>query len=563
MKMNKINKYFPLVLFLLCMQMVKAQIPSPKYEVRAVWLTTLMNLDWPKRAATTAEGEARQRADLVQMLDELQQCGVNTVVMQARVRSTTIYPSKIEPWDACMTGKAGRAPGYDPLAFAIEECHKRNMELHAWVVCFPICKLPAAKQLGNAALPKKRPELCQLCGDQWMMDPGVPGTAEYIASICREIVENYDVDGISLDYIRYPESSIPFNDNKTYQKYGYGKNRNQWRSENVTRTVRLIHDAVRSVKPWVKLSCSPVGKYCDLPLHSSKGWNARDAVHQDAVAWLNDGLMDMLMPMMYFTGDHFYPFAVDWQQRANGKPIVPGLGIYFLNKNEKNWDLDVITREMNFIRWLGMGQAYFRTQFLLNNEKGLYDYCKDNFYSRSARIPPMTWVSNKLPATPQLSVMQNKWDIRLSWDAQPEAVHYNVYRSDVLSDQLDSAQILAENLKTTGFTYLPALPEKLRGCFAVTAVDRYGNESKPAVVSTLRKKIENNKRLGMAEVGGVLEVGNVDAEELVVLDMSGREVLRHPNDIRLYLYGIARGCYELRAIDSQRRMHPLKLFWKK
>ena len=562
--MNKILRHFlSLVLILLTMQMANAQMPQPKYEVRAVWLTTLMNLDWPKSPATTAEGEARQRADLVQMLDELQQCGINTMVMQARIRSTTVYPSKIEPWDACMTGRAGRAPGYDPLAFAIEECHKRNMEFHAWVVCFPICKLPAAKQLGNAALPKKRPDLCQLCGDQWIMDPGVPGTAEHIASICKEIVENYDVDGINLDYIRYPEKSIPFNDNKTYQKYGNGKDRNQWRSENVTRTVRAIHDAVRSVKPWVKLSCSPVGKYCDLPLHSSRGWNARDAVHQDAVAWLNDGLMDMLMPMMYFTGDHFYPFAVDWQQRANGKPIVPGLGIYFLNKNEKNWDLDVVTREMNFIRWLGMGQAYFRTQFLLNNEKGLYDYCKDHFYSRSARIPPMTWLSNKLPSTPQLCVTQNRWDIHLSWDKQTDAAYYNVYRLDKFSENLDSAQILAEYLKSTDFVYAPALPDKLRGCFAVTAVDRYGNESKPALVNTLRPKQEVIGQGEIAEVDGVIEVGDVDAEELIILDMAGREVLRHPNADRLYIYGIAKGCYELRSIDQLGHSHSLKIFWKK
>ena len=276
-----------------------------------MWITTLWGLDWPRHKATTAAGMAQQRRELCDMLDRLQRLGINTVLFQARVRSTTAYPSAIEPWDAAFTGTAGRRPDYDPLRLAGDECHRRGMECHAWVVAFPICKVATAQQLGAAALPRVHPELCQKCGDAWMMDPGVPGTADYLADICREIVSAYDVDGIHLDYIRYPEPGIPFYDDRTYRLYGHGRHKKAWRTANVDRCVKAVPAAVNAVRPWVKMSCSPVGKYSDLSRYSSFGWNARDAVSQDAQRWLSEGWMDMLFPMMYFDGVHYYPFAAD------------------------------------------------------------------------------------------------------------------------------------------------------------------------------------------------------------------------------------------------------------
>ena len=209
------------------------------YEVRAVWLTTLMGLDWPSHAATTTQQTEEQKQELCRMFDKLKAAGINTVLFQSRIRSTTAYKSAYEPWDGIFTGKSGKQPLYDPLSFAVEECHKRGMECHAWVVAFPICKVAVAKQLGKQSLPAKHPELCQRCGDQWMMDPGVPGTATYLANICKEIAQNYNIDGIHLDYIRYPEKSIPFNDNKTYQRYGKGLDKATWRKQNINHCVEI------------------------------------------------------------------------------------------------------------------------------------------------------------------------------------------------------------------------------------------------------------------------------------------------------------------------------------
>lgn len=454
--------------------------PQVVHEVRAVWITTLWGLDWPRHKATTAAGMAQQRRELCDMLDRLQRLGINTVLFQARVRSTTAYPSAIEPWDAAFTGTAGRRPDYDPLRLAVDECHRRGMECHAWVVAFPICKVATAQQLGAAALPRVHPELCQKCGDAWMMDPGVPGTADYLADICREIVSAYDVDGIHLDYIRYPEPGIPFNDDRTYRLYGHGRHKKAWRTANVDRCVKAVHDAVKAVRPWVKMSCSPVGKYSDLSRYSSFGWNARDAVSQDAQRWLIEGWMDMLFPMMYFDGVHYYPFAADWREHDAGRPVVPGLGIYFLSRHEKDWPLLTLQRQVQVARSLGLGgQAYFRARFLLDNVKGLYDWLAADFYSRAALVPPMTWLRSTPPAAPQ---PQQSWQgqrLTLQWQAvqHDTPVTYNVYRlSSSYGDRL-----LARRLTATTFTSLVYLPALKHAQYVVTTVDAYGNESEPAV----------------------------------------------------------------------------------
>lgn len=131
---------------LLCYSMSTQAVPR---EYRAVWLTTYLGLDWPQNPATTHEGTELQKEELRKMLDKYVAANINTVFVQARMRSSTSYPSKYEPWDEAFTGTPGKAPLFDPLAFAVEECHKRGLECHAWVVAFPICKVPTEKKLGR------------------------------------------------------------------------------------------------------------------------------------------------------------------------------------------------------------------------------------------------------------------------------------------------------------------------------------------------------------------------------------------------------------------------------
>ena len=448
------------ILFLLLVSaMLSAQ---PKYEVRAVWLTTIGGIDWPSSYAHDGMGISGQKRQLTDILDQLKKAGVNTVMLQTRVRATTIYPSELEPWDGCMSGKPGRSPGYDALQFAIDECHRRGMELHAWVVTIPVGKW---NTYGCQQLRKRYPSLIMKIGEEGYMNPELPGTADYLTNICEEITRRYDIDGIHLDYIRYPET---------------------WRGKKstsyITSIVRAINRKVKLYKPWVKLSCSPIGKYDDLSRYSSKGWNARRQVAQDAQGWLRDGLMDQLYPMMYFQGNNFYPFAIDWQEHSYGRTIVSGLGIYMLHPRERNWPLEEVERQLNVTRQIGLGHCYFRTKFLLDNVKGVYDLvCR--FDNHPALIPPMTWTQSTVPSAPTtLNVTHTLQGDRLSWKGAIDRsdgpyLLYNVYASTESPVDTNNPQNLLATRYLWQHLTVPRAQHARPLYYAVTAIDRYGNES--------------------------------------------------------------------------------------
>ncbi|MCD8304654.1 MAG: family 10 glycosylhydrolase, partial [Prevotellaceae bacterium] len=368
----------------------------PKRETRAVWVTTLGGLDWPKAKATSERGREQQKRELCQLMDELKAAGVNTLLFQVRTRGSVLYPSSLEPWDIALTGQYGQDPGYDPLAFAVKQAHLRGLELEAWVVSVPAFKVNVAQRIGSKSLYSTHRSLLVKHEGMYYLDPGEPETASYLASLCEEITRRYDVDGIHLDYIRYPDKAASFPDAASYKKYGNGSAKADWRRGNITRIVREVSLRVKALKPWVRVTCSPVGKYRDTRRASSRGWNGYDAVYQDAKLWLREGLMDELYPMMYFTGEHFYPFLFDWQEDTAGKLIATGLGIYFLSPSEgKDWQLSVITRELHTARLNGLsGQAFFRSAFLTANTKGLLDLLSYSFYAYPALHPARTWTDS-------------------------------------------------------------------------------------------------------------------------------------------------------------------------
>lgn len=281
---------------------------------------------------------------------------------------------------------------------------------------------------GCRQLRKRFPRLIKRIDQDGYMDPEATQTGCYLAEMCREIVQRYDVDGIHLDYIRYPET----------WKFRIGKDQARG---NITRIVEKIHQAVKKEKPWVKMSCSPIGKFDDLSRYWSHGWNAYTKVAQDAQAWLKDGLMDELFPMMYFRGDQFFPFAIDWKEHSYGKIIAPGLGIYFLDPKEGKWNISDITSELYHLRNIGEGHAFFRNKFLLDNHQGVYDFVTAHFNRYPALVPPMTWESNKRPQQPvTLCIEENEGTTTLRWDnslqyedgtaIKTPSIYNNVYASN-------------------------------------------------------------------------------------------------------------------------------------
>ena len=225
------------LLFFFFLLTVEAQ---PKFEVRAAWLTSAYGLDWPKTRANSPQGIQKQKDELITILDKLKAANFNTILFQARLRGDVLYPSSIEPFDYILTGTTGKDPGYDPLAFAIEECHKRGMECHAWMVAIPLGSKTHVAALGSSSVTKKQKEICVSYKNEYFLNPGHPQTKEYLMQLVREVVGRYDVDGVQFDYLRYPEYALAFSDKREFAKYGKGLTLNEWRRNNLTEIVRYI-----------------------------------------------------------------------------------------------------------------------------------------------------------------------------------------------------------------------------------------------------------------------------------------------------------------------------------
>ncbi|MBR6433796.1 MAG: family 10 glycosylhydrolase [Bacteroides sp.] len=475
------------LLYIVLMLPLAAQ--PPKHEVRAAWITAVYGLDWPRTRATSPEKMRKQQDELIEILDKLKAANFNTVLFQTRTRGDVLYQSSIEPYNSILTGKVGGDPGYDPLTFAIEECHKRGMECHAWMVSIPLGNKKHVASLGKESVTKKKAAICVPYKNEYFLNPGHPQTKEYLMSLVREVVKRYDVDGVHFDYLRYPENAPRFPDGYDYKRYAKGRSLAQWRRDNITDIVRYIYKEVKALKPWVKVSTSPVGKYRDTSRYSSRGWNAYHTVYQDVQGWLGEGIQDQIYPMQYFRGNHFYPFALDWKEQSNGRHIIPGLGIYFLDPAEGNWTLDEIERQMHFIRAQKLeGEAHYRVKYLMDNTQGLYDTLEKNFYTAPALQPAMPWIDS-VPPTPPTNLRTEqlaegylllRWNPATDNDRQ-NAPTYVVYGSDTYPVDISNPEnILAQRVQGTEFIYAPIFPWTPRKYVVVTAMDRCGNESQAA-----------------------------------------------------------------------------------
>ena len=532
----------------------------PKWETRAVWLTTLASLDWPKNYARSEESIKLQKQELIDILDKYQKANINTVLLQARVRAATIYPSDIEPWDQCITGVEGRAPGYgyDPLGFAVEECHKRGMEIHAWIATIPV---GAKNSLGCRTLMKKGFRIRNFSTGSYL-DPADPSVAPYLASICGEIVRKYDVDGINLDYIRYP-------DGWPRPSYRDGDTPDQRRS-NITAIVRAIHDEVKAIKPWVKMSCSPIGKHADLSRYSSKNFNAHDRVSQEAQEWMRLGLMDQLYPMQYFRGDNYYPFLADWVENAYKREIVTGLGTYFLDPREGNWTLGDLTRQMYVSRDLGVGHAHFRSYFLTANKQGVYDFEKQ--FNATLSLPhKMQGVASTaaMPYAVNSSLVERREDksVILRWKAVTP--YYNIYASYTYPVDTEDARNLLFTRYTGQTLQLKNVNPNLY--FAVRGMDRYGLET-PALQENMKSStLSKSPATLLANDGNTLTLPAAakltDADRYVILSLQG-VILRIVNaksvrNNQLYIGSLSDGMYSLKVYNHKKKSFTLGAFMVK
>ena len=301
--------------------------------------------------------------------------------------------------------------------------------------------------------------------------------------------------------------------------------------------------------------------------YRSNGWDAYNRVAQDAQGWLREGLMDQLYPMMYFSGNNFYPFAVNWQEQSYGRTIVSGIGTYMLHPSERNWPLSEVKRQLSVTRELGVGHCHFRTKFLLDNVKGIYDYMRQTD-RHPALIPPMTWAQSIAPTAPsRLDVERTAGGDNLSWsgardNSDSPYLLYNIYASTEEPVDITQAENLIATRRTATTLGIRRKADKPMLHYAITALDRYGNESLPIHSSDKATSSVVVTAL-LPNDGKMLTVplrNTFDAGLLVVCDLKGRKLRNYTNRQQINISQLPEGMYLLKSIDKKRRMHRLGIF---
>lgn len=413
----------------------KDEIVSEKKEMRGVWIATVGNYDWP----TTKGNAEAQKSELLILLDKCQALNMNAVVLQVRPNADAFYPSGLEPWSAFLTGTQGGDPGYDPLKFAVEESHKRGLELHAWLNPYRIGATTITLATNHPAV--KHPEWVVVYEGVRYYNPGIPEVRAHLVAVVKDIVTRYAVDAIHFDDYFYPwgakSTATPFgfDDRDAYGKYANSMDVHLWRAENVNTMVYQVSSAIKSVNPKVCFGISPSGRR----------ENSVD-LYADPLVWLNGKWLHYLAPQIYWEYGHatadFGKQARYWNDNAAGVPMVIGIAAYkfkdpaypaFGTVNE-------FGRQINETRNLPnlMGCIWFRVKFLDNPELNAYIKTKYNYLSL---MPPMGPKSQPQPVAPVITALSGK----ISWKAIPNAGKYAVYVlvKDVVKTNTFTAKLVA------------------------------------------------------------------------------------------------------------------------
>ena len=277
-----------------------------------------------------------------------------------RHSGTTLYRSPYEPASPAIAGEGFFEAGYDPLTYAVEACHQLGLAVHAWMVTYPLVSPkrsphPLLREHADWAIAHK---------GSYHLDPGNPEVRSYVAHLATDLARRYAIDGVHFDYFRYPEAAETFNDRTSYARYGSSfPSKAAWRRDNLTRQLREVRDSLTSIGSDIQVSVAPLGKLKMIPdLGRSHGWTAYESVYQDPETWGREGLVDFVVPMMYYRGDLYSPFLQDWKEKvAPYIPVIPGLAAYRVE--ESGWPSSVIAEQIAEEREVGLsGICFFREQ---------------------------------------------------------------------------------------------------------------------------------------------------------------------------------------------------------
>lgn len=542
-----------------------------KREVRSVWMATVWALDWPSSTSSTTA----QKNEMVKYLDVLQKNNFNAVYFQVRTMSDAFYKSSYEPWSSYLTGTRGKDPGWDPLAFVVEECHKRGMECHAWVNPYRFSTGSNWSTAQDQALKSAGMLLAYTKSDgktTTILNPGLESVRKRIVDVCKEIISNYDVDGLVFDDYFYPEG-IPVTssagDYDLWQKSGASMTFGDWRRNNVNQMVADVYNMVQQQKPYVRFGISPAGAACTSAAVAAKHGIDRcpvasdwqyDGIFSDPVAWLEAGTIDYISPQLYWKTNHktnpFGPMTKWWSYVAKhfGRHHYASHSISFLNSSNTTGDWEEIGKQVQFSRDYteneAPGAVFYSAAYVTGKKQsGFGEWLQVNKFQNKALTPAIDWKKSDLEKV-QVSALSKRATV-LSW-AGVDNVRYSVYAvpESVNVETLDS-NIPAEYLLGVSYKTTYTMPDDKKSGYnyAVCVLDRYGNEYEPVYYGQSGvESIGENSGLTADYADGELRLSAV-ADEVFVYNEAGALVANSRNCNRLAL-SVQAGMYIVRMIGN-------------
>ena len=542
-----------------------------KREVRSVWMATVWALDWPSSTSSTTA----QKNEMVKYIDVLQKNNFNAIYFQVRTMSDAFYKSSYEPWSSYLTGTRGKDPGWDPLAFVVEECHKRGMECHAWVNPYRFSTGSNWSTAQDQALKSAGMLLAYTKSDgktTTILNPGLESVRKRIVDVCKEIISNYDVDGLVFDDYFYPEG-IPVTssagDYDLWQKSGASMTFGDWRRNNVNQMVADVYKMVQQQKPYVRFGISPAGAACTSAAVAAKHGIDRcpvasdwqyDGIFSDPVAWLEAGTIDYISPQLYWKTNHktnpFGPMTKWWSYVAKhfGRHHYASHSISFLNSSNTTGDWEEIGKQVQFSRDYteneAPGAVFYSAAYVTGKKQsGFGEWLQVNKFQNKALTPAIDWKKSDLEKV-QVSAL-NKRATVLSWTGV-DNVRYSVYAvpESVNVETLDS-NIPAEYLLGVSYKTTYTMPDDKKSGYnyAVCVLDRYGNEYEPVYYGQSGVEcIGGNSGLTADYADGELRLSAV-ADEVFVYNEAGALVANSRNCNRLAL-SVQAGMYIVRMIGN-------------
>jgi uncharacterized lipoprotein YddW (UPF0748 family) len=414
----------------------RADAPPPAArEFRAAWIATVNNIDWPSKPGLAA---GRQKRELVAILDKAVELNLNAVILQIRPAADALYQSKLEPWSPYLTGRMGRPPEpyYDPLGFAVEQAHRRGLQLHVW---FNPYRVRAAGARGRASpdhASRAKASIVRKYGGYLWFDPGEPAAEEHFIAVLNDVVRRYDIDGVHIDDYFYPyqikddaRNIVSFPDDESYRcavDAGETLERDDWRRQNVNRLIQRMYEDVKRAKPWVLVGISPFGIWRPGHPEGITGLDQYDALYADVRKWHHEGWLDYLTPQLYWRTDsdeQNYAKLLAWwhEQNLEKRHLWPG---NFTSKVRRGpdvaesrdaWSAEELLRQIEVTRDQpgASGNVHFSMKALMRNYDGIADKLKTGAYAELALVPESSWLGDETPARPEVEARRDGSNITI------------------------------------------------------------------------------------------------------------------------------------------------------